>query len=99
MQHHGKKIRCKARRSIRAHQGLVCADACGTIEGEIDNLGRRMISVAWDNGPLMYVFPDEIKVEEGRAEEAAMAAHGSRQIVSMRSALNGSANGSSEKVT
>ena len=96
MQHHGKKIRCKARRSIRAHQGLVCADACGTIEGEIDNLGRRMISVSWDNGPLMYVFPEEIKVDEGRAEEPAMAA---RQIVSMRSALNGSANGSSEKVT
>ena len=74
MQHHGERLRCKAKRSIRAHQGLISAEDCGTIEGEIENLGRRMICVAWDNGLLMYVFPDEIKVEEDRVEEHAIGA-------------------------
>jgi hypothetical protein len=64
MLHHGERQRCKAKRIIRGHQGTVTAEDCGTIEGEIDNLGRRMISVAWDNGLHMYVFPDEIKVDD-----------------------------------
>ena len=35
----------------------------GTIEAEIDNLGRHLIAVRWDNGVQMYVFPDEIVVD------------------------------------
>lgn len=69
MLHHGERQRCKARRIIRGHQGLVSAEDRGTIEGEIDNLGRRMISVAWDNGLHMYVFPDEIKIDDGSGAE------------------------------
>jgi hypothetical protein len=63
MLQHGERLRCQAKRSIRGHQGLVSAEARGTIEGEIDNLGRHLIAVRWDNGLHMYVFPDEIEVD------------------------------------
>jgi hypothetical protein len=56
--------RCQARRSIRGHQGLVTAHTQGTIEAEINNLGRHLIAVRWDNGLQMYVFPDEIEIDE-----------------------------------
>lgn len=68
MRHHGERLRCRAKRNIRGHQGLISADDCGTIEAEIDNLGRRMIAVAWDNGLHMYVFPDEIKLDDEPAD-------------------------------
>jgi hypothetical protein len=51
-------------RSIRGHQGLISAHTQGTIEAEISNLGRHLIAVRWDNGLHMYVFPDEIEVNE-----------------------------------
>jgi hypothetical protein len=59
-----ERQRCQARRSIRSHQGFVNAECRGTIEGEIDNLGRRLIAVRWDNGLSMYVFPDEIAIDD-----------------------------------
>lgn len=60
--------RCQARRSIRGHQGLVTAHTQGTIEAEINNLGRHLIAVRWDNGLQMYVFPDEIEIDEALEE-------------------------------
>jgi len=60
-----ERARCQAKRTIRGHQGLVSPDDRGTIEGEIDNLGRHMIAVRWDNGLSMYVFPDEITLDDG----------------------------------
>lgn len=59
-----ERLRCQAKRTIRSHQGFVGMECRGTIEGEIDNLGRRLIAVRWDNGLSMYVFPDEIYVDE-----------------------------------
>ena len=56
--------RCQAKRSIRSHQGFVNVTCRGTIEGEIDSLGRRLVAVRWDNGVSMYVFPDEIVIDE-----------------------------------
>lgn len=64
-----EKHRCQAKRSIRGHQGMVHAHTGGTIEAEIDNLDRHMIAVRWDNGVAMYVFPEEIEVEETRARK------------------------------
>jgi len=69
MLHQCGKPRCQAKRTIRGHQGLVGADDRGTIEGEIDNLGRHMIAVRWDNGLLMYVFPDEITIKDETDED------------------------------
>ena len=56
----GQGRRCRATRHLNAHQSSVKAQAKGTIEFEIDNLGRRLISVRWDDSFQMYVFPDEI---------------------------------------
>ena len=59
-----ERQRCQAIRSIRGHQGLIGAQTRGTIEAEINNLGRRMIAVRWDNGLEMYVFPDEVEISD-----------------------------------
>jgi hypothetical protein len=64
MLQHCQGQRCQARRSIRGHQGLITAHTQGTIESEINNLGRQLIAVRWDNGLHMYVFPDEIEIDE-----------------------------------
>ena len=58
----GQGRRCRATRHLNAHQGSVKAQTKGTIEFEIDNLGRRLISVRWDDSFQMYVFPDEIEL-------------------------------------
>lgn len=77
MLQHREPQRCQAKRNIRSHQGVVHAEDRGTIEGEIDNLGRHLIAVRWDNGMQMYVFPDDILVEDeartasGRLNSAA----------------------------
>lgn len=63
---HCQGQRCQATRSIRSHQGLIIAHTQGTIESSISNLGRQLIAVRWDNGLHMYVFPDEIEIDEVR---------------------------------
>ncbi len=60
--------RCHAMRSIRGHQGLITAHTQGTIEAEISNLGRHLISVRWDTGQQMYVFPEEIEIHQTMEE-------------------------------
>jgi hypothetical protein len=61
---HHERQRCLAKHNIRGHQGVISADTWGTIEGEIENLGRHLIAVKWDTGLQMYVFPDEIEIDE-----------------------------------
>jgi hypothetical protein len=68
MLQHCQGQRCQATRSIRGHQRLISARTQGTIEAEISNLGRHLIAVQWDNGLHMYVFPDEIEVDETMEE-------------------------------
>jgi hypothetical protein len=68
-----ERQRCQAKRSIRGHQGSVSAECRGTIEAEIDNLGRHLIAVRWDNGIYMYVFPDEIDIDDSLAENEKRA--------------------------
>jgi hypothetical protein len=55
-------IRCRARTVLRSHRGLVKRSTEGTIQHDIDNLGRRLISVVWDGGMTDYVFPSEIEI-------------------------------------
>lgn len=59
-----KGKRCRAKREIRHHGGIIEASAEGTVQYEIDNLGRRLIQVLWDNGLSLNVFPDEIEIFE-----------------------------------
>lgn len=41
----------------------------GTIQHDLDNLGRRLISVQWDIGTIDYVFPSEIEILDDKAAE------------------------------
>jgi hypothetical protein len=53
--------RCLATREIRTHAGLIKRFTQGVILYALDNLGRRLIYVQWDNGLAGYVYPVEIE--------------------------------------
>jgi hypothetical protein len=55
-------LRCRANRQIRTPAGNVQLSAEGTIISEIDNLGRRLIEVDWEDGVRAYVFPLEVEI-------------------------------------
>ena len=57
-----KGARCRATRVVRSHRGLIERSTEGTIQHDIDNLGRHLISVQWDIGITEYVFPAEIEI-------------------------------------
>ena len=57
-------MRCQAKGMLYSHSAMVQPGEQGTIAYEVENLGRRMILVQWDNGPSMFAFPDEIEIVE-----------------------------------
>ena len=63
-------MRCRATKEIRSHQGLVRRYSEGIIQYDMDNLGRHLISVQWDNGVIDYVYPLEIELL-GQVDEPA----------------------------
>lgn len=58
-------MKCRAVRDIQSYQGTVSASMEGTIQYEIENLGRHIINVRWDNGLRLNVFPNEIEIIDG----------------------------------
>lgn len=60
-----KGIRCRATREIRTDWGMVTSSTGGTIQYEIENLGRYLILVDWDNGLSLNVSPSEIEIIDG----------------------------------
>lgn len=58
-------MKCRAVRDIQSYQGMVRASTEGTIHYEIENLGRHLINVHWDNGLRLNVFPNEIEIIDG----------------------------------
>ena len=60
--------RCRARTMLRSHRGVILRSTKGTIQHDIDNLGRRLISVKWDVGSTDYVFPSEIEILEKESQ-------------------------------
>ena len=58
-------MKCRAIRDIQSYQGMVRASTEGTIQYEIENLGRHIINVRWDNGLSLFVFPNEIEIIGG----------------------------------
>jgi len=60
-----KGIRCRAFREIRTNWGMVTSSTGGTIQYEIENLGRYQILVDWDNGLSLNVSPSEIEIIDG----------------------------------
>ena len=55
-------MRCRTTKEIRSHQGLVRRYSEGIIQYNMDNLGRHLISVQWDDGVIDYVYPLEIEL-------------------------------------
>ena len=60
-----KGIRCRAAREIRTNWGMVTTSTGGTIQYEIENVGRYLILVDWDNGLSLNVSPSEIEIIDG----------------------------------
>jgi hypothetical protein len=58
-------IKCRAVRDIRSYQGMVSASTEGIIQYELENLGRHLVNVHWDNGLRLNVFPNEIEIIDG----------------------------------
>jgi hypothetical protein len=54
--------RCAAKKMIRSHKIKIPPANQGTIVYEMENLGRRLILVQWDDSLSAYVFPDEIDI-------------------------------------
>jgi hypothetical protein len=65
--------RCRAIRTVRSHRGLIERSTEGTIQHDIDNLGRRLISVQWDVGIIDYAFPSEIEIIDGKMDSECVA--------------------------
>ena len=55
-------MRCRATKEIRSHRGLIRRYSEGIIQYNMDNLGRHLISVQWDNGVIDYVYALEIEI-------------------------------------
>ncbi len=58
-------LKCRAIREIRDYRGKVNASAEGTIQYEVENLGRHLINVQWDNGLRLNVLADDIEIIDG----------------------------------
>jgi hypothetical protein len=56
-------LRCHTRQLVRTVKGDLPRESHGTIAYEMENLGRQLILVNWDNGISVPVFPDEIEFE------------------------------------
>lgn len=55
--------RCHTRHLVRTVKGDLPRQSHGTIIYEMENLGRQLILVSWDNGIAVPVFPNEIEIE------------------------------------
>ncbi len=56
--------KCRSTKPIRSHRGVIRTSTEGTIQHNIYNLGRCLISVQWTSGTTDYVFPSEIEIIE-----------------------------------
>jgi len=84
--------RCRATKEIISHQGLTRRFTEGTIQYDLENIGRHLLSVEWENGVTDYVYPFEIEIldeEEPRSgdvnetwREPAEFDEGGRRVVS-----------------
>lgn len=55
-------VKCRAVREIQSYQGRVSVSTEGTIQYEVDNLGRHLIHVRWNNGLSLNVFSSDIEI-------------------------------------
>lgn len=53
-------IRCRAIHHLRTVKGDLPCGSQGTVLNEVENLGRRLVIVHWDQGFVVPTFPQEI---------------------------------------
>lgn len=54
---------CRLLKPVRDHEGLSRFSEKPRILRSVDNLGRRMLLVQFDDGATTFLFPDEVAVE------------------------------------
>jgi len=54
--------RCRTNQLVRTVEGDLTRAATGTIRYEMENLGRNLVMVDWDQGFTVPVFPHEIEL-------------------------------------
>ena len=54
---------CRLLKPVRDHEGVSRFSEKPRILRSVDNLGRRMLLVQFDDGATTFLFPDEIVVE------------------------------------
>ena len=54
--------RCRLLKPVRDHEGLNRFTEQPRIMREVENLGRRMYLVQFDDGATTFLFPDEVVV-------------------------------------
>jgi hypothetical protein len=65
-------MRCRATKDIRSHQGLTRRFTEGIVQYDLENLGRHLISVRWDNRVTDYAYPLEIEIIDEEERVAAL---------------------------
>ena len=55
--------RCRLLKPVRDHEGLSRFSEKPRILRSVDNLGRRMLLVQFDDGATTFLFPDEVSLE------------------------------------
>ncbi|HZO81283.1 MAG TPA: hypothetical protein VFB33_06270 [Candidatus Binataceae bacterium] len=55
--------RCRLLKPVRDHEGFSRFSERPRILRSVDNLGRRMLLVQFDDGATTFLFPDEVVVE------------------------------------
>lgn len=63
-------FQCRTVRYINTVEGALPRNLGGTVLYEIENLGRMLVFVDWDNGVSVPVFPHEIEILTPEPEHA-----------------------------
>ena len=58
--------RCRTRRSIPHHRGHLPRAIEGTVQYAVENIGRTLIRVDFDDGPSLMVLENDIELEFDR---------------------------------
>jgi len=58
--------RCRTRRSIPHHRGHLPRAIEGTVQYAVENIGRMLIRVDFDDGPSLMVLENDIELETDR---------------------------------
>ena len=58
--------RCRTRRSIPHHRGHLPRAIEGTVQYAVENIGRTLIRVDFDDGPSLMVLENDIELDTDR---------------------------------